>query len=172
MPKENHTGILCTKRNLPCIHPPTVTVDKKQKQVTQVLPHPSTSHCKHLHGTGVSQCLTTCSVIQTGICAASHPPGQESSRQTLGNRTLLLQTLHSTATNEDGKGINLPGDLELLSSHTKTALPMASRGFTLFLLHPPWKSWLAPRSPNKPKQVPQQLRLTKLTADDDKHSGL
>lgn len=71
MPKENHTGILCTKRNLPCIHPPTVTVDKKQKQVTQVLPHPSTSHCKHLHGTGVSQCLTTCSVPDRDLCCLS-----------------------------------------------------------------------------------------------------
>lgn len=60
--RRNHAHILCTKRNIPCIHPPTVTVDKKQEQATQVLPHPSTSHCKHLHRTGVSQCLTACSV--------------------------------------------------------------------------------------------------------------
>lgn len=45
----------------------------------------------------------------------------------------MLPGLHRAATNEGGRGTNLPADPELLSSQHQTTLPKASRGLALLV---------------------------------------
>lgn len=117
-----------------------------------------------LQGTGVSQCPTACSAPDKHLHCLS--PSRTS------NLTLLLHTAQHS--NKRGWQRNQsawsPG--AAVKPTPRQLFPrQAGLWLCLFLLRPPWESRLAPRSPNKPS-VPQQLRLTKLPADDDKHSGL
>lgn len=151
--RRNHTHILGTRRNLPCIHPPTVTTDKEQEQLHRSCPIPARVTTSTSRGQGCHSAREP-ALFWAGTCAASlrNPAGKPWAASRCFSR------LHSTATTEGGKGIHLPGDPELLSNRHQDNSSHGKQGFGFVrscCAHPR-KAGLALRSPNKPS-IPQQL---------------